>query len=114
MQRVFLKAIRWSLAISVVLVFQAAAADQKKPAKTGQLSGTVNSISKDKSEIELRKGTTRRVVIYGGSTKFNMGSSKKNTPSSVDEVKEGNYMYCGGTWDGTKLAATNCIFRASK
>ena len=49
-----------------------------------------------------------------GSTKFNMGTSKKNTPGSVDQVKEGNYMNCGGTWDGAKLAATNCIFRAGK
>lgn len=112
MQRTFPPMIRWILIISLVLVFQAAAADKK--AKTGQLSGNVNAISKDRSEIELRKGNTRRVVIYSGSTKFNMGSSKKSSPSSLDEVKEGNYMYCGGTWNGPKLAATNCIFRAAK
>jgi hypothetical protein len=112
MQTSFPSVIRWLLIISAVLVFQAAAADKK--AKTGQLSGNVNSISKDKSEIELRKGNTKRVIIYSGSTKFNMGSSKKNSPSSVDQVKEGNYMYCGGTWDGTKLAASNCIFRTAK
>src|SRR5690349_2749521 len=112
MQITFQKAIRWSVIVSLILGFQAVAADKK--AKTGQLSGNVNSISKDKSEIELRKGNTRRVVVYSGSTKFNMGSSKKNTPSSVDSVKEGNYMYCGGTWNGPKLSATNCIFRDAK
>jgi len=112
MRQTFPKSIQWLLVIFVALAFQAAAADKK--AKTGQLSGNVNQISKDRSEIELRKGTTRRVVIYSGSTKFNMGTSKKSTPSSVDQVKEGNYMYCGGSWNGPKLAATNCIFRDGK
>jgi hypothetical protein len=114
MQRMLFKAIGLSLGIvlSVALMAQTPA---KKPAKSGRLSGTVQMITKDKSEITLRNSSNvQRVVIYSGDTKFNMGSSKKSTPSSIDQVKEGNYMYCGGTWSGVKLASTSCTFRAQK
>ncbi|HYW48488.1 MAG TPA: hypothetical protein VE959_36835 [Bryobacteraceae bacterium] len=114
MHRTFLKVIGLSL-ISLALVFQAAAAPQaKNPPKMGQLSGNVQGIAKASSEITLQKGNTKRIVIYSADTKFNMGSSKKSTPSSIDQVKEGNYMYCGGPWNGVKLAATTCTFRATK
>ena len=111
MRQIFKGTLWLSMSLMILLV-PASAADKK--AKAGQLSGNVHGISKDRSEIELQKGTNKRVVIYSAATKFGMGSSKKSTPSSIDEVKEGNYMYCGGTWNGLKLAATKCIFRPVK
>ena len=114
MQRTVSKVVGWSLGIALTLALaNPLSAADKKP-KTGRLSGNVQSVSKDKSEIALRNGTTVRTVIYSGNTKFNMGSSKKSTPSSVDAVKDGNYMYCGGTWDGVKLNASTCTFRETK
>jgi len=114
MQRTFVKMIG-VLLLSLVLVFLASAAPQaKKPPKIGQLSGNVQGINKTSSEITLQKGNTKRIVIYSADTKFNMGSSQKSTPSSIDQVKKGDYMYCGGPWNGVKLAATTCTVRASK
>jgi hypothetical protein len=35
-------------------------------------------------------------------------------PSSLDELKEGWYINCKGTFDGVKLVANACRFRESK
>jgi hypothetical protein len=116
MQRFVSKVVGVSLGIALTLALAIPAAAQKKAAapKQGRLSGNVQSVSKDKSEIALRKGSVVRTVIYSGNTKFNMGTSKKSSPSSIDAVKDGNYMYCGGTWEGVKLNASSCTFREGK
>ncbi|HEY1240085.1 MAG TPA: hypothetical protein VGF16_05985 [Bryobacteraceae bacterium] len=88
------------------------------PDKSGRLSGSVVDVNKDKSEISIRQGeTAHRVVEFTNATHFTEGSTtnaKKAAPASVDNVSVGNYLTCIGTWDGTKLAATNCTVRPSK
>ena len=85
------------------------AADAKK-GKTGRLSGNVRTLSNDKTEITLRRGTIDRIVVIGNSTKFNLHSSggTKTTPGSIADVSESKYMACIGTWDGARLVATAC------
>ena len=39
------------------------------------------------------------VVVYSGDTKFSMGSSKSSKPGSLDQVKEGNFINCSGTYN---------------
>lgn len=121
MQRTFIKVIVLSLGIALsVVAYQKAPAKPKAPKapKVERLSGTVRMISKDKSEISLRQSSSttgaERIVIYSAKTEFKMGSTAKSTPSSIDQVKEGNYMYCGGKFEGVKLAADTCTFRAQK
>jgi hypothetical protein len=113
--RVFSKLIALGILLSLAVTFSAAAADTQK-AKKGRLSGNVRTVDKDKTEVTLRTGTADRIVIVGSNTKFNMqsGTSAKTIPTSIDEVKGSNYLTCTGTWDGAKLAATNCIISPAK
>ena len=106
---------RTGLGIVLSLVALSAAADTQK-AKMGRLSGNVRTFNSDKTEVTLRRGTVDRIAIVGRNTKFNKqsGTSTKTTPSSIDEVRESNYMTCTGTWDGTKLAATSCTISPPK
>jgi len=86
--------------------------------KSGRLSGSVVDVNKNRSEISIRQGSTAsRVVEFSGATNFKAGSpsnAKTATPASADNVSVGNYLTCIGTWDGVKLAATNCTIRPSK
>jgi hypothetical protein len=50
-----------------------------------------------------------RKVLYSADTKFVTGHSNKNKPGSVDEVKPGNFISCGGTFTGVKLTAKECV-----
>ena len=115
MQRTFFKVIALSLGIALsVLAYQNAPAKPKAP-KTGNIQGTVQVISKDKSEITVHTiQATDRTIIYSADTKFGHGSSKKNTPDSVDKLKEGYFLNCSGTYQDVKLAATTCYFREQK
>lgn len=97
---------------SLALVAGLSAAD-----KQGRLSGNVVNLSKDKSEITIGAGTAGRVVEYTAATTFTAGSpsnSKAAAPASANDVGLGNYLTCVGSWDGVKLAATNCTIRPSK
>ena len=114
MQRMLFKVMALSLGIALTIMAQTA---PKKPAaaKKGNIQGTVRLISKDKSEISVR--TTQmgeRIVVYSADTKWGVGSSKKQTPGSVDNLKEGYFLNCAGTFQDTKLAATTCYFREQK
>ena len=99
--------------LSLAMAFQMTAAD-----KSGRLSGSVINVSKDKSEITVRQGTTAaRVVEFTSATAFTAGSptnSKVGTPASFNDVNLGNYLTCAGAWDGVKLAATKCTIRPSR
>lgn len=90
----------------------AGAAD--KPAKKGQITGTVHMIDKDKSTITVTKGTTSRLVMYNSDTKWLRGTQASNKPSSLDDLKENWYINCEGTFDGVKLVASACRFREAK
>ena len=98
--------------LSLALVAGLSAAD-----KQGRLSGSVVNLSKDKSEITIGAGTAGRVVEYTAGTRFMAGSpsnSKTATPATANDVGLGNYLTCVGSWDGVKLAATNCTIRPAK
>jgi hypothetical protein len=86
-----------------------AAAEDTNP----MVNGKVIKIDKDTSTIMLeQKDNKTKEVTYTKSTTFKMGSSSKNTPSSIDEVKVGNYMGCAGAFSGERLVASTCTFRA--
>ena len=104
----------FAVLLGLVLVLNIVAAD--KPAKPANLQGKVQMMSKDTSTITVeQKGGLRRQVLYSGDTKFNMGSSKNNKPGSVDQVKEGNFINCSGTYnDKTQLVAKICVYREAK
>ena len=87
-----------------------AAAKDKRP-KEGQLNGTVRSVNKDTSTIAVRKGNVERQIVYNANTKFVKGTQKNNTPSSIDELKDGWYVHCWGSFDGIKLVADRCRIR---
>jgi hypothetical protein len=100
--------------LGLVLAFNIVAAD--KPMKMANLQGKVQMMNKDTSTITVeQKGGLRRQALYSGDTKFSMGSSKKNKPGSLDQVKEGNFINCSGTYnDKTQLVAKICVYRESK
>jgi hypothetical protein len=100
------------MALTLVLAAGLSAAD-----KQGRLSGSVVNLTKDKSEITIGAGTAGRVVEYTAATRFTAGSasnSKAAAPATANDVNLGNYLTCVGSWDGVKLAATNCTIRPSK
>jgi hypothetical protein len=104
----------FALLLGLVLAFNIVAAD--KPAKMANLQGKVQMMSKDNSTITVeQKGGLRRQVLYSGDTKFEVGSSKSHKPGSLDQVKEGNFINCSGTYnDKTQLMAKMCVYRESK
>jgi hypothetical protein len=101
-----------ALCLGILVCVAAGAADKK--AKEGQITGRVQMIDKDKSTITVAKGTTQRQVIYNSDTKWMHGTQASNKPSSLDELKENWYINCEGKFDGVKLVANACRFRASK
>jgi hypothetical protein len=99
--------------LATIAVGPAAAAD--KPAKQGQLTGTVHMINKDTSTITVQKGSSPgRQVVYNADTKWYYGTQSSNKPSSLDQLKENWYINCKGTFDGVKLVASACRFRETK
>jgi hypothetical protein len=90
----------------------AGAADKK--AKEGQLNGTVHIMNKDTSAIMVRKLSVERQIVYNSNTKWMYGRQADAKPSSLDQLKEGWYINCKGTFDGAKLVASACRFRESK
>ena len=104
----------FAILLGLILAFNIVAAD--KPAKMANLQGKVQMMSKDNSTITAeQKGGLMRQVLYSGDTKFNVGSSKSNKPGSLDQVKEGNFINCSGTYnDKTQLVAKMCVYLEAK
>ena len=98
--------------VAAIAVGPAAAKDKK--AQAGQLNGTVSSINKDTSTVTVRKGNMERQIVYNANTKFLKGTQQKNTPSSIDDLKDGWYLHCWGNFDGTKLVADRCRLRGQQ
>lgn len=90
----------------------AVAADKKM--KEGQLTGNVKMINKDTSTIVVTKGNMERQIVYSADTKWIYGTQASNKPSSFDDLKEGWYINCKGSFEGVKLNASACRFRESK
>jgi len=103
----------FALMLSVLVGVNSAAAADKKP-KQGQLTGTVKMINKDKSTLVVAKGNMERQIVYSADTKWAYGTQSSNKPSSMDELKEGWYVNCKGTFEGVKLNASACRFREQK
>jgi hypothetical protein len=109
----------FALVLSVLVtlaVGPAAVAEEKgaKKAKEGQLNGTIHMLAKDSSTITVQKGNTQRQIVYNADTKWAKGTQGSNKPGSLDELKEGYYINCKGTYDGAKLVASACRYRESK
>ncbi len=101
-----------SLVLAVTLAAQAKKAS--KP-KTGRVDGRVQMINKDTSTVTVEKSNIRRQVVYGSDTKFLYGHSKKNKPGAADQLKEGNYIACSGTFnEKAQLQAQTCVYREQK
>ena len=111
-RRTILTTFALMLSLLVAGALNLAAADKK--AKMGQLNGTVKMINKDKSTIVVAKLNNERQIIYSADTKWMYGTQSSNKPSTLDELKEGWYINCKGTFDGVKLDASACRFRESK
>lgn len=98
------------------LVFSLAA--QEKKTKPSNIQGLVKMIDKDKSTISIGTGSgnVTRDVVYSGDTQFMYGHSNNNKPGSLDQVKEGYFMSCSGTFDHGKpqLMAKQCVYREAK
>jgi hypothetical protein len=102
------------LGIFVGLLFAFSLVAKDKAPKISNVQGRVQMISKDSSTITVEKGSVRRQVVYSGDTKFLYGHSNNNKPGAVDQVKEGNYISCSGTFEKTNLMAKECVYRESK
>ena len=98
------------------LVFNAVAQDKAaKAPKSANIQGSVRMIDKASSTITVAtRGDVTRQVVYTADTKFLYGHSKDNKPGSLDQVKEGNFISCAGTFSGVKLDAKECVYREGK
>ena len=113
MRRSILTTFALCLSVLLVLAVGSAVAKEKK-AKQGQLNGTVHMINKDTSTITIMKSIAQRQVIYNNDTKWLYGTQGSEKPSSLDQLKDGWYINCKGTFDGVKLVASACRFREAK
>ena len=103
--------------LSLVLVFSVAAQDKApKKSKLSNIQGKVQMINKATSTITVQNGSTKKDVVYSADTKFLYGHSNKNTPGAVDQVKEGYFISCSGTFNAGKvqLTAQDCVYRETK
>jgi hypothetical protein len=93
-----------------------AAQDKPQVGKGGQnIQGTVVDISKDKSTITIRSGSSTRLVGWNSSTKFLYGHSRDNKPGSVDQLKASFYIDCVAGFDSKKeFTARECVYRESR
>ncbi|HTT66267.1 MAG TPA: hypothetical protein VMG35_30660 [Bryobacteraceae bacterium] len=101
------------LCLAVLIATAPLMAADKPPAK-GKINGTVQQLNKDTSTITVRKGNIQRQVVYNADTKWQYGMQGSAKVSTLDQLKEGWYINCDGTFDGTKLVASACRFRESK
>jgi hypothetical protein len=103
------------LLLSLGVAFAVGAQQKAQPKENGNIQGTVRTITRDQSRILVHTSQgADRTVIYSADTKWGVGTSKKNTPASLDKLKEGYFLNCGGTFQGLELAATSCYFRETK
>jgi hypothetical protein len=80
---------------------------QDSMAKEARVEGRVVRTSKDKMMITVRSGdnNAERQVIYDASTKFTSQyhADKKVNAIDADQIKEGDYVICTGSFDDQKI-----------
>jgi len=104
----FVRGLSFLLALSI-----GAAAAENKP-RPGKLNSVVRTVNKDTSTKTVRKGNADRQIVFDANTKFTQGTRGSSKPVSIDELKEGWYVNCAGTFDGIKLVAKACRFREER
>ena len=115
MKRIIFRILLLSLGAALAVGAQQKAEPKAKARKPDTIQGTVRTMNKDKSQITVRTSQgAERTVLYSADTKWGLGTSEKNTPTSLDKLKEGYFLNCGGTLQGVDLAATFCYFRETK
>jgi hypothetical protein len=103
--------------LSLVLVFSVAAQDKApKKLKQSNIQGSVQMINKATSTITVQAGSIKRDIVYNADTKFLYGHSNKHTPGALDQVKDGYFISCSGTFNAGKpqLMAQDCVYRETK
>ena len=113
MRRSILTSFALCLALLVAIAVGPALAKDKKVSK-GKITGTVHMLNKDTSTITVQKGAMQRQVVYNADTKWMYGTQGSAKAATLDQLKEGWYINCDGTFDGTKLVASACRFREAK
>jgi hypothetical protein len=106
----------FGILFGLVLVLNLGAQDKKvKAPKVMNVQGKVQMMDKGTSAITVSKGNIKRQVVYTGDTKFLYGHSKDNKPGAVDQLKEGYYISCSGTFNAkTQLEAKECVYRETQ
>jgi hypothetical protein len=103
--------------LGLCLTIQLSAQEKKaKAPKPVTYQGSVFSTDKDKMMIAIKVDNVQRDVMYTADTKFMYGHSKDNKPGSVDAIKPGYYISCGGIPEPGKsqLTVKECVYRESK
>jgi len=113
MRRSILTSVAVCLAFLLAIAVGPAFAKDKK-ASTGKINGTVHMLNKDTSTITVQKGSVQRQVVYNADTKWMYGTQGSAKAAALDQLKEGWYINCDGTFDDTKLVAKACRFREAK
>jgi hypothetical protein len=101
-------------AILLGLLLGASVFAADKPPKMMNVQGRVQMLDKNASSITVDAKGVMRKVLYSSDTKFLYGHSKNSKPGSSDQVKEGNYISCSGTYDKMELKAKECVYREAK
>lgn len=89
--------------LTAVLVFSASTAGFAAGTKKGRVEGRVALVDKDKSTLTVRQGDagSEKIVHYDTSTKWSSQyhGDKATNPIDANEVKEGDYVTCVGSYD---------------
>jgi hypothetical protein len=101
----------FGVAVLLSLVLSLSMVAKDRAPKMINIQGKVFMIDKDSSRIMVdTKSGARRLVVYSPDTKFKYGRSGKGKESSLDEVKETQYISCTGTSDDRgRLVAKECL-----
>src|ERR1043165_1403241 len=108
------RSILTSFALCMAILFATAAGPafaKDKKASKGKINGTVHMLNKDTSTITVQKGAVQRQVVYNAHPKGVDGPQASTKAATRDQLKEGWYINCDGSFDGTKLVASACRFR---
>lgn len=89
--------------VAAVLVLSVSTIGFAAGTKKGRVEGRVALTDKDKSTLTVREGDAggEKVVHYESATKWTSQyhGDKQTNPIEADEVKEGDYVTCVGTYD---------------
>jgi len=91
-------------------VFSQEAPAKSKEAKEARFEGRVERSSKEQSSLTIRQsgGTLEKTCAYDSSTKWvsQFHGDKKVNDIDASQVKDGDYVICKGSADGSVIHAT--------